>query len=151
MNSDSKMTSTEVKLKNILIVDDDDVDIKIYKRAFSLNQIHNPLYFAHNGREALELLNGGQYQHVINPLPEVIILNIQMPQMSGLELLKLMRSDPNMKHISVFMFTSAKNSYYLKEAYNYNVAGFFIKPFTFLELATSIAAIRDLWVLCRNI
>src|SRR5688572_22590995 len=109
-------------LLNILLVDDDDVDIMTLQRAFKKNNISNPLHVAHNGIEALDKLRGTNGVDKITPTPRVILLDINMPQMNGLEFLKELRADNNLHTISVFVLTTSNDDKDRIEAYNYNVA-----------------------------
>lgn len=87
---------------NILLVDDDSVDVMNVQRAFKKNNITNPLFVAYNGVEALDLLRGTNGAQKPDPLPRIIMLDINMPKMGGLEFLKHLRADPALK-TSVFL------------------------------------------------
>ena len=89
------------KMINILLVEDDEVDIMNVQRAFKKNKITNSLYIARNGVEALEMLRNNQ----ISPLPRIILMDINMPKMGGIETLQQIRLDPVLKSISVFIMT----------------------------------------------
>src|SRR4051812_17007119 len=115
------------KMINILLVEDDEVDIMNVQRAFKKNKITNPLFIARNGVEALEMLHSNQ----INPLPQIILMDINMPKMGGLECLKELRSDPRLKAISVFIMTTSNEESDKVNAYDLNVAGYIIKPIFF--------------------
>jgi CheY-like chemotaxis protein len=135
---------------NILLVDDDDVDIMTLQRAFKRNNISNPLYVANNGLEALDQLRGTNGAKKINPHPRIILLDINMPKMNGLEFLKEMRSDEDLKNISVFVLTTSNDDKDKVEAYNYNVAGYIIKPITFENFVTAISVLNSFWTLCAQ-
>jgi CheY-like chemotaxis protein len=137
-------------LVNILLVDDDDVDIMTLQRAFQRNNISNPLFVGMNGYEALDLLRGTNGKEKISPIPRIILLDINMPQMNGLEFLKEMRSDPELKGISVFVLTTSNDDKDKVEAYNYNVAGYIIKPITFENFVTAISVLNSFWTLCAQ-
>ncbi|CAM2885008.1 response regulator [Flavobacterium frigoris] len=132
------------KLVNILLVEDDEVDVMNVKRAFSKNNIKNDLFVAGNGVEALEMLRGG-----IVPLPRIIILDINMPKMNGIEFLKEMREDENLKNISVFVMTTSNEDSDKINAYNLNVAGYILKPLSFEKFIASVATLKDFWSLCE--
>ena|SRR3569832_522697 len=132
---------------NILLVDDDDVDIMTLQRAFKRNNISNPLFVAMNGLEALDQLRGTNGAEKINPLPRIILLDINMPKMNGLEFLREMRADPDLKGISVFVLTTSNDDKDKVEAYNYNVAGYIIKPITFENFVTAISVLNSFWTL----
>lgn len=132
------------KLVNILLVEDDEVDVMNVKRAFSKNKIMNPLFIAGNGVEALEML-----KDKIIPLPKIIILDINMPKMNGIEFLKIMRENEKLKNISVFVMTTSNEDSDKIDAYNLNVAGYILKPLSFEKFLTSVATLKNFWQLCE--
>jgi len=140
----------DVDSLNILLVEDDDVDIMTLQRAFKRNNIMNPLYIANNGLEALDLLRGTNGVQKIIPAPRIILLDINMPKMNGLEFLKEMRQDPALKTISVFVLTTSNDDKDRVEAYNFNVAGYIIKPVTFENFVVAVATLNKFWKLCEQ-
>lgn len=132
------------KLVNILLVEDDEVDVMNVKRAFSKNNIMNPLFVAGNGVEALEML-----ESQIIPLPKIIILDINMPKMNGIEFLKILRENERLKNISVFVMTTSNEDSDKINAYNLNVAGYILKPLSFEKFLTSVATLKNFWQLCE--
>lgn len=132
------------KLVNILLVEDDEVDVMNVKRAFSKNKIMNPLFIAGNGVEALEMLDDK-----IIPLPKIIILDINMPKMNGIEFLKIIRENEKLKNISVFVLTTSNEDSDKINAYNLNVAGYILKPLSFEKFLTSVATLKNFWQLCE--
>jgi CheY-like chemotaxis protein len=131
-------------LVSILLVEDDEVDVMNVKRAFSKNNIKNPLFVAGNGVEALYMLN-----NVIAPLPKIIILDINMPKMNGIEFLKLLREDEKLMGISVFVMTTSNEESDKINAYNLNVAGYILKPLSFEKFVSSVATLKYFWQLCE--
>src|SRR3970282_2560523 len=132
------------RLVNILLVEDDEIDVMNVKRAFSKNNIKNPLFVAGNGVEALEMLKS-----VIIPLPRIIILDINMPKMNGIEFLKVLREDEKLKNISVFGMTTSNEDSDKIDAYNLNVAGYIQKPLSFEKFISSVATLKNFWQLCE--
>jgi CheY-like chemotaxis protein len=135
----------EEKLINILLVEDDEVDIMNVQRAFRKNKINNPLFIAHNGLEALEMLRSGNI-----PKPHVILLDINMPKMNGLEFLQELRSDENLKRISIFVMTTSNEESDIINAYNLNVAGYILKPLSFEKFLNSMSTLNSYWKLCER-
>ena len=133
------------KLINILLVEDDEVDIMNVQRAFRKNKINNPLFIAHNGLEALEMLRSGNI-----PKPHVILLDINMPKMNGLEFLQELRSDENLKRISIFVMTTSNEESDIINAYNLNVAGYILKPLSFEKFLNSMSTLNSYWKLCER-
>ncbi|MBC5838267.1 response regulator [Flavobacterium sp. F-392] len=132
------------KLVNILLVEDDEVDVMNVKRAFSKNKIENPLYVAGNGVEALALLNDPDV-----PMPKIIILDINMPKMNGIEFLRLVRQNDKFKNISVFVMTTSNEDSDKINAYDLNVAGYILKPLSFEKFLSSVSTLKDYWKLCE--
>ncbi|RNI22469.1 response regulator [Rufibacter latericius] len=135
----------EEKEVNILLVEDDEVDIMNVQRAFKKNNITNPLHIANNGLEALELLRSGGI-----PMPPIIILDINMPKMNGIEFLQELRKDPVLNRISVFVMTTSNEDSDKINAYNLNVAGYILKPLSFEKFLTSVATLNRYWKLCER-
>lgn len=133
------------KLVNILLVEDDEVDIMNVQRAFKKNSIDNPLFIARNGLEALEMLRSGTV-----PFPHIIILDINMPKMNGIEFLKELRADDEFKRASVFVMTTSNEDSDKINAYNLNVAGYILKPLSFEKFLTSVGTLNSYWKLCER-
>jgi CheY-like chemotaxis protein len=135
-------------LINILLVEDDEVDIMNVQRAFRKNKISNPLYVVNNGLEALDALLGRQPGAEI-PSPGIILLDINMPKMGGIEFLVELRKQPALKSISVFVMTTSNEESDKVAAYNLNVAGYILKPLSFEGFANAVATLSAYWHLCE--
>ncbi|KTC66241.1 two-component response regulator (plasmid) [Legionella adelaidensis] len=131
----------------IMLIEDDDVDIQDVKRTFQKINITNPLYIATNGDEALDKLYGRNGEIKLHPAPKIILLDINMPRMNGIEFLKILRSDPELRSILVFVLTSSNNDKDKVAAYNLNVAGYILKPLKFSEFIDSISSLYVYWSL----
>lgn len=112
---------------SILMVEDDEVDIMNVQRAFKKHNITNALHIAHNGEEALAMLRGIDTSKLI-PMPKVILLDINMPKMNGLEFLDEIRKDNQLRMLSVFMLTTSIDEQDRFKAFEKNVAGYIVKP-----------------------
>jgi CheY-like chemotaxis protein len=128
-----------------MLVEDDEVDIMNVKRAFKKNNITNPIMVARNGLEALDMLTKPGIA-----LPKVIILDINMPRMNGIEFLKEIRKDEKLKMISVFVMTTSNQDSDKIKAYDLNVAGYILKPLSFEKFVTSVATLNSYWSLCER-
>ncbi len=133
------------KMVNILLVEDDEVDVMNVKRAFKKNSITNPLYIANNGLDALEMLRSGKV-----PYPHIIILDINMPKMNGIEFLRELRADKDLMSASVFVMTTSNEDSDKINAYNLNVAGYILKPLSFEKFIESVATLKSYWKLCER-
>jgi len=140
----------EDKLINILLVEDDEVDVMNVKRAFKKNNITNPLYVAPNGLEALKMLRpvGGQ-SPIVPTKRRLILLDLNMPRMGGLEFLQALRADPDLKSIPVVVLTTSNQDQDRLEAYQLNVAGYLLKPVTFSNFVETMATLNNYWSLCQ--
>ena len=117
-------------MPSILLVEDDQMDIMNVQRELRKNNIDLPLHIARNGREALNMLRGEGGQTKIE-LPRVVMLDINMPRMNGLELLEQLRSDPEFVGLNVFIMTTSDLDTDRFKAQNLAVSGYIIKPLNF--------------------
>ena len=131
------------RLLNILLVEDDEVDIMNVRRAFKKNNIANPLFVAGNGVEALQQLREG----VIPRDRRIVLLDLNMPQMNGIEFLRELRRDPELGLTPVIVLTTSNDERDRIEAYNLNVAGYILKPVTFNNFCEVMAALNKYWAL----
>jgi CheY-like chemotaxis protein len=111
---------------HILLVEDDDVDAEMVLRACRRREINNPFTIARNGIEALELLRGTGGQPRL-PRPYLVLLDINMPRMNGIEFLQEVRKDEELKRSIVFVLTTSNNDEDKLAAYNEQVAGYLLK------------------------
>ncbi|MEP6691558.1 MAG: response regulator [Gemmatimonadaceae bacterium] len=131
------------KSLNILLVEDDEVDVMNVRRAFQRNNIVNPLYTAGNGVEALEALRGA----TMPAERRLVLLDLNMPRMNGIEFLRELRADPALAPTSVVVLTTSNDDRDKIEAYNLNVAGYLLKPVTFTNFCEVMAALNKYWAL----
>jgi CheY-like chemotaxis protein len=132
---------------SLLLIDDDEVDIMTVKRAFKKNNITNPLYIAHNGLEALAMLRGDAMPKLLIGQRRLILLDLNMPKMGGIEFLRELRADPELKPIPVIVLTTSNEDQDKVEAYNFNVAGYIIKPVTFTKFVEAVETLNRYWTL----
>ena len=130
----------------ILLVEDDEVDIMNVKRAFKKNNISNPLVVAHNGLEALDILRSSA---VDAPKPKIVLLDLNMPKMGGIEFLKEIRNDPNLTFLSVFVMTTSNEDGDKIDAFNLNVAGYILKPLSMDRFIAAVSTLNSYWTLCE--
>jgi CheY-like chemotaxis protein len=119
------MTDNVLRKLPILLVEDDEIDAEVVRRALKKQCISGPLLHARDGVEALEALTGKIDAKISQPC--LILLDINMPRMNGLEFLEEIRSNVNLKqNIAIILTTSARNEDKIT-AYNLNVAGYVLK------------------------
>lgn len=131
---------------NILLVDDDEVDVMNVRRALKKNNISNPLLVAGNGFEALEVLRANP-----NLTRRLILLDLNMPRMGGLEFLQELRADPVLRILPVVVLTTSAEDRDRIEAYKLNVAGYILKPVTFSNFVEVMATLNDYWNLSQMV
>ncbi len=135
---------------NILLIEDDAVDVMNVQRAFKKGDITSPLYVARNGLEGLDMLRGtSTISSVIPEGQRLILLDVNMPKMSGIEFLQALRDDPKLRTIPVVMLTTSNEEKDRFNAYNLNVAGYILKPLSFAAFVDMMATLNKYWSLCE--
>ena len=132
----------------ILLVEDDEVDIMNVQRAFRKNNIANPLVVANNGVEALLILREAIAKG--NDAFKIVILDLNMPKMGGIEFLKQVRADPVLKPLSVFVMTTLNEESDKMATYDLNIAGYIVKPLSFDSFVHAISVLKHYWKLCER-
>ncbi len=120
---------------HVLLIDDNDVDVEGVRRAFRKHRFAAPLIVARDGHEGLELLREGRV-----PRPHVVLLDLNMPGMGGLEFLARLRADPATRDTVVFVQTTSKRDEDVVASHRQNVAGYFVKS----ELGVGLAKLVEL-------
>jgi CheY-like chemotaxis protein len=128
---------------NILLVEDDEVDVMNVQRAFRTNNISNPLFVAEGGEEALRMLRGGE----IPRDRRLVLLDLNMPRMNGIEFLRALRADPELSPTTVVVLTTSNDERDRVEAYQLNVAGYILKPVTFHNFCDAMSTLNKYWSL----
>jgi CheY-like chemotaxis protein len=118
-----------MKTKTILLVEDDYVDVTSVKRALAKLNIKHRLHVAHNGVDALAILNGDSTGSKV--LPDIILLDLNMPKMNGLEFLGIIKNYYSLKNIKVFVMTTSAEEYDIVATQQLGVAGYILKPLDF--------------------
>jgi CheY-like chemotaxis protein len=126
------------RVVTILLVEDDEVDVKALKWAFEKLKVANPLVIARDGVEALELMASLQR-------PYLVITDINMPRMNGIELLRKIRQNPDFSDSIVFVLTTSNDEQDKIDAYNLNVAGYMLKTDMGTSFTRAISLIDNYW------
>jgi len=111
---------------SVLLVEDNEIDVEAVARAFRRSGLPCRLHSARDGVEALAMLRGDTGERAVQE-PFLILLDINMPRMDGMELLKALRRDETLKQSIVFMLTTSDRDSDVAQAYEHNVAGYFLK------------------------
>jgi len=128
----------------ILLIDDDEVDVEGVLRSLKKMGVQNRVTVAGDGLEGLQALRGeGDYDGISDAC--IVLLDLKMPRMNGLEFLKELRNDPELKHTIVFVLTTSDNGSDKFEAYSYNVAGYILKSNVGDNYAELISLLESFW------
>ena len=128
---------------NILLVEDDEVDVITVQRAFAKARITNKLFVARNGLEGLEVLRGDEYPKN----RRLVLLDLNMPTMNGIEFLREVRNDPDLRSLAVVVMTTSQHDRDRIDAIDLNVSGYILKPITFQAFVDTMAALNKYWTL----
>ena len=128
----------------ILLVEDDRVDIMTVQRALKKIDVRNPLCVARTGVEALGMLRGDGFPRM-EPMPSLILLDLNLPKMGGIEFLKELRADPALRTLQVIVLTSSNEPSDRAAAFEYDVDDYIVKPHTFDEFSHAMSIILAGW------
>lgn len=131
-------------LPTVLLVDDDEVDVMAITRAFKTLRIPNPVKVARDGVEALDILRGTNGRERLTP-PYLVLLDLNMPRMGGVEFLTELRDDPELCQAIVFVMTTSVAHADRVRAYHKNVAGYVLKQGGERSFVDSIAMLHHYW------
>lgn len=132
--------------KPILLIEDDLVDQMTVKRAFKELKVINELLVANNGEEGLEMLKDESLDK-----PGIILLDLNMPKMNGIEFLQEIKNYKEFKTIPVIVLTTSKHEKDKVESFNLGVAGYMIKPVDYENFLEIIKSIKDYWSFSETI
>ena len=133
----------------VLMAEDDEHDIIAVKRAWKKNKIANPLYIVPNGEECLDYLHQrGKYGKPKDaPRPGILLLDIKMPKMDGLTVLKHIREDEKLHRLPVIILTTSKDEEDRMESYKLRVNAYIVKPVGFDNFSEAVKTINLFWEL----
>ena len=134
-------------LLNILLVEDDEVDVMNVRRAFEKNHILNPLFIASDGVEGLQMLRNG----TVPKERRLVLLDLNMPRMNGIEFLRELRKDTQLRATPVVVLTTSNADRDKVDAYDLNVAGYLVKPVTFSNFCDIMVALNKYWSLVETV
>jgi CheY-like chemotaxis protein len=139
-------------LKRILLVEDDPNDIELTIGALSEHNLANEVVIARDGVEALDYLyRSGEFASRPDGNPIVILLDLKMPRLDGLQVLRRLKSDKEMCFIPVVILTSSRESRDLDECYGLGVNAYVVKPVRFAEFIEAVKGISVFWVLINEL
>ena len=133
----------------ILLVEDDENDAMLLRMAFQKNSIANPVQWVKDGLEAVAYLNGdGAYaDRAKYPFPEVLLVDLKMPRMTGLELLAWINEHPEFRVIPTIIMTSSRQELDIEHAYKLGANTYMTKPIAFDQLAQMVKLTHEYWAM----
>jgi two-component system response regulator len=139
----------ETEAVELLIVEDNPQDLELSLRALRKAHLSNRIHVARDGAEALEFIfcEGAHAQRKITDGPKVIMLDLKLPRIDGIEVLRRIKSDPRTKMIPVVMLTSSKEQSDVVESYNLGVNSYIVKPVNFERFAEAVRDLGLYWLL----
>lgn len=138
-------------LRRILLVEDSDRDAELTLAALEQNKLANEVVVAHDGAEALDYLTGrGAFSNQPNPPPAVVFLDLKMPGIDGLEVLRQIRSAPSLKHLPVVMLTSSREEQDLLQSYKLGINAYVVKPIGFDQFMQAVRQLGFFWALLNE-
>ncbi len=132
------------KTVTIMVIDDDDVDAKAIERAFRKAKIANPIVRARSGVDALEILRGENGKEKLQK-PYLLLVDLNMPRMNGIEFMKEMRADKTIHTAVAFVLTTSKAQEDKAASYEYNIAGYIVKEKVGEDFIKLVDMIEHYW------
>lgn len=141
-----------MKLKTILLAEDNPNDVELTTLALSESNLANNIEVVNDGVEVLEYLRSeGRFKGRKSGYPAVILLDLKMPRMDGISVLKEIKSDPDLKSIPVVMVTSSREETDLVQSYKLGVNAYVVKPVDFNQFITVIKQLGTFWAVLNEI
>ncbi|HEY2953954.1 MAG TPA: response regulator [Candidatus Eisenbacteria bacterium] len=138
-------------LKRILLAEDSPEDVELTLSALSEHRLANEVVTVGDGAEALDYLyKRGRFRGRDGALPSVVLLDIKMPKVDGLEVLRHIRSDPQMANLPVVMLTSSREERDIAESYEHHVNAYVVKPVAFPDFVEAIKSLGLFWAVLNE-
>jgi len=133
---------------NILLVEDNPNDVEIMERALKKGKIQNQLTVARDGQEALDILQGRRNG---TPKPGLILLDLNLPKVSGHDVLHEIKADPSLQQIPVIVLTASTRDEDVVRSYKLGVNTFVSKPVAFEDFLRAVSAIQEYWLVIATL
>lgn len=124
---------------HILLIEDDTIEIMKLERTVSKLAVNHKITQAKNGEAALDILKSG------DKVPDIILLDLNMPRMSGIEFLKVLKGDEKLRYLPTIVLTTSENRVDLLECYKIGIAGYVIKPLKFEDYEHKLKRVLEYW------
>jgi len=149
MRLDENIQTTGLRDSAILLVEDDEADIFLLRRAFRNARIANPLIEVRDGQAAIQYLSGeGDYaERTRYPIPFMVLLDLRLPKLSGFEVIAWMRDQPQLANLVVVVLTASDHVPDVTKARDLGANSYLVKPRNFEELVEMVKRIKGRWLL----
>lgn len=143
---------TEANIVEVLLVEDNPQDLELALRAFKKANLTNRIEVARDGAEAIEFLfcEGAHAGRRIEDGPKVVLLDLKLPKVDGMEVLRRMKNDPRTKKIPVVVLTSSSEQKDVVESYDLGVNSYIVKPVNFERFAVAVQELGYYWLLLNQ-
>jgi CheY-like chemotaxis protein len=139
------------KIKRILLVEDNPNDVELTMSALQECRLANEVEIVNDGADALDYIyRRGQFANRGNGLPGVILLDLKMPKVDGLEVLRQIKSDPALRRLPIVMLTSSREEQDLVRSYDLGVNAFVVKPVDFAQFVEAIRNLGVFWAIVNE-
>ncbi|MCL5128196.1 response regulator [Algibacter sp. L4_22] len=128
-----------MKTLNILLIEDDMIEVMKFQRTISSLKLDHKIIEANNGEDALKILEKK------DELPDIILLDLNMPKINGIEFLNILKSDDVLKYIPTIILTTSQNQKDLLECYKIGIAGYVLKPLKYEDYVSKIEKLLAYW------
>ena len=141
----------EVEPARILLVEDDPHDVELIQLSFENYNFVNQIDVAEDGEKALHYLFGKDGNPPTNPLPRVVLLDLKLPKLNGIQVLEAIRSHPRTQHLAVVVMTSSAEDRDLEACYNWGVNSYIVKPLDFQQFIDVARQVGVYWMILNQI
>jgi CheY-like chemotaxis protein len=139
------------EIKRILLAEDSEKDIELTLEALEEHHLANDVVIVHDGEEALDYLHHrGRFAGEGNARPVLVLLDLKMPKVDGMEVLRQIKGDPELRRIPVVMMTSSREERDLVQSYDLGVNAYVVKPVKFSEFVDSVKQLGVFWALVNE-
>lgn len=128
-----------MNLLDILLIEDDVIEVMKLNRAVSSLQLNHRIHEASNGEEALKVLEQK------DKLPDIILLDLNMPKINGIEFLRIIKGDERLRHIPTIILTTSSNQRDLLECFKIGISGYVLKPLKYEDYVSKIEKLLAYW------
>jgi CheY-like chemotaxis protein len=140
-----------IQIKRILLVEDNAKDIELTLAALDEHNLANEVEVLHDGAEALDFFyRRGQFANRASGLPVVVLLDLKMPKVDGLEVLRQLKNDPEFKRVPVVMMTSSREEQDLVKSYALGANAYVVKPVDFRQFVDSVKQLGFFWAILNE-